>query len=195
MARIILPDSVEARLAQLGHMNDVTAWDLGDISEWVFQQFTVKIDGIEKLINPRTEEEIERQEVYSAIARAANKSPFSIRDYHYTSIRVPDTLRHEFDQLGRHHWKALAPHYTTIKEARVLCNKVLAWSDDYGGSLVSVAALRLRLAAGGNGELTAWAKRYKRARKLCKQLAEDTECPSHLRQAAEAFRRASVPLP
>lgn len=183
-----LSDEVEARLAAVGASNDHTAFELGDLTEWIFGLCTA--DG--KLINPSTEEEITPGVLYNTVAKHARKSPQAIRDYRYTSRRIPMEFRQEYHDFGRHHWKALCPHFETVGELRALCEKVLDWSD---GDLISVQALRLRLAAGGNGELAMGAKRYQRTRKLCKLLAEDEECPGHLRAAAEAFRRASVPLP
>ena len=67
MTRLLLPDAMEARLAQLGHMNDVTAWEMGDLATWMFDYCTV--DGT--LINPVTEEEIPSHVLYATIARAA----------------------------------------------------------------------------------------------------------------------------
>lgn len=188
MARLQLSDEIIERLAAVGAQNDITAWELGDLTLWILEQ--CRVSG--RLINPRTEEEITPGVVYNTVGKHAGKSPEAIRDYLYTSKRVPISIRKEYHMLGRHHLKALCPHFQTVGELRTLCEKVLDWSQ---GDLISVAALRLKLAAGGNGELAMWAKRYKRTRRLCKLIAEDEECPTHLREASRAFRRASVPLP
>ena len=185
-----LSDKIEDKLAELGEQNDWTAWEIGDVTEYIFQYCSV--NGF--LINPQTEEEIAPGEIYRCVAQHARKSPQAIRDYRYTSRNVPNSVREKYP-LGRHHFKALIPHVNTVGEMKAMCERVLEWSDDYGGQVISVAALRLRLAAGGNGELATWAKRYKRIRKLCKLLQNDETAPTYLRQAAERFRRASVPLP
>ena len=185
-----LSDEIENKLAELGDKNDWTAWEIGDVTEFIFQHCSVN----GSLINPQTEESITPGAIYSCVAQHTKKSPQAIRDYRYTSRHVSASLRRDYHMLGRHHWKALVPHYDTVGDARKLVQIVLSWSDDYNGELISVAALRHRL-SGDNGETPTWTKRYKRARKLLRLLAEDDKCPYYLRQAAEAFRRASVPLP
>ncbi len=44
-----LPDKITARFAQLGHQNDVTAWEIGWLTTWVFEYCTVEIDGKKKV--------------------------------------------------------------------------------------------------------------------------------------------------
>ena len=192
MTRLLLPDAMEARLAQLGHMNDVTAWEMGDLCVWMFDYCT--IDG--KLINPVTEEEMSPNVLYNAIAKAASKSPHSIRDYRYTSSRIPLSIREKYHVLGRHHLKALCPHFSTTQELTKLCDIVLSWSDDYGGQLISVAALRHKL-TGKDGEAAQWEKRLKTATNATKKLASDMQAPQFVRSAAKGFLSRTVhpPLP
>ena len=189
---MLLPDAMQARLAQLGHMNDVTAWEMGDLATWMFDYCTV--DGT--LINPVTEEEIPSHVLYATIARAAGKSPHSIRDYHYTSRRVPLSIREKYDILGRHHFKALCPHFETVQELSKLCDIVISWSDDYGGELISVAALRHKL-SGKDGGPAPWEKRLKTATNACKKLAGDESAPAFVKSAAKGFvsRTVHPPLP
>ena len=192
MTRLLLPDAMEARLAQLGHMNDITAWEMGDLATWMFDYCTV--DGT--LINPVTEEEIPSYVLYNAIAKAAGKSPHSIRDYHYTSSRVPLSIRERYDILGRHHFKALCPHFDTVQDLTKLCDIVLSWSDDYGGELISVAALRHKL-TGKDGGPAPWEKWLKTATNACKKLAADDAAPAFVKSAAKGFvsRTVHPPLP
>ena len=191
MTRLILPDAMQARLAQLGHMNDVTAWEMGDLATWMFDYCTVG----DKLINPVTEEEMPSHVLYTTIAKAAGKSPHSIRDYHYTSSRVPLSIRERYDILGRHHFKALCPHFETTQELTKLCDIVLSWSDDYGGELISVAALRHKL-SDGDGKAQ-WEKRLKRAVSACKSLAKDEAAPAFIRSASRRYLTSTThpPLP
>ena len=183
---------MQARLAQLGHMNDVTAWEMGDLATWMFDYCTIS----GQLINPVTEEEMPSYVLYNTIAKAAGKSAHSIRDYHYTSSRVPPSIRERFGILGRHHFKALCPHYETVGELSKLCEIVISWSDDYGGQLISVAALRLKL-AGKDGGPAAWEKRLKTATNATKKLADDMQAPSFVRSAARGFLTSTThpPLP
>ena len=192
MTRLILPDAMQARLAQLGHMNDVTAWEIGDLSVWMFDYCTVS----GALINPVTEEPMKSHVLYATIAKAAGKSPHSIRDYHYTSARVPKSIRERYDILGRHHFKALCPHFGTTQELTKLCDIVLSWSDDYGGQLISVAALRHKL-TGKDGGPAAWEKRLKTATNACKRLGADDAAPAFVRSAARGFLTSTThpPLP
>ena len=192
MTRLLLPDAMEARLAQLGHMNDITAWEMGDLATWMFDYCTV--DGT--LINPVTEEEIPSYVLYNAIAKAAGKSPHSIRDYHYTSSRVPLSIRERYDILGRHHFKALCPHFDTVQDLTKLCDIVLSWSDDYGGELISVAALRHKL-TGKDGGPAPWEKWLKTATNACKKLAGDEAAPAFVKSNAKRFVTATShpPLP
>jgi hypothetical protein len=189
MTRLILPDEVEARLNQLGHMNDATAWDMGDLTVWIFEYCT--IEG--QLINPQTEEPMQSQELYSVIAKATNKNPFSIRDYAYTSKNIPPSVREKYSQFGRHHFKSLCGKFKTVRELENLCDIVLSGSDD---GLVPVAVLRAKL-AGQDGGPAKWEGRLKRVTSTCKRLAQDEQAPAFVRRAAELFIRRSVhpPLP
>ena len=191
MTRLILPDAMQARLAQLGHMNDVTAWEMGDLATWMFDYCT--IGG--QLINPVTEEEMPSYVLYNTIAKAAGKSAHSIRDYHYTSSRVPLSIREKYDIFGRHHFKALCPHFETVQELTKLCDIVLSWGEEYS-TVISVAALRHKL-TGKDGGPTAWEKRLKTATNATKKLASDMQAPQFVRSAAKGFLSLTVhpPLP
>lgn len=192
VTRLLLPDAMEARLAQLGHMNDVTAWEMGDLATWMFNYCTVG----DKLINPVTEEEMQSHVLYNAIAKAARKSPHSIRDYHYVSSRVPNTVRERYDVLSRSHFKALCPYYETTQELSKLCEIVIAWADNYNGVIISVAALRHKL-SGKDGGPAPWEKRLKTATTACKKLAADEAAPQFVKSAAKGFvsRTVHPPLP
>ena len=189
--RLLLPDAMEARLAQLGHMNDVTAWEMGDLATWMFNYCTKSGE----LINPVTKEEMHGYVLYNAIAKAASKSPHSIRDYHYTSSRVPKPIREKYDMLGRHHFKALCPHFTTVQELTKLCDIVLSYGDEYG-TLISVAALRHKL-TGKDGGPAPWEKWLKTMRNAAKKLAADDAAPQFVKSAAKGFvsRTVHPPLP
>jgi len=192
MTKLILPDAMQARLAQLGHMNDVTAWEMGDLCTWMFDYCT--IGG--QLINPVTEEPMQSHVLYAAIAREASKSPHSIRDYHYTSSRVPLSIREKYHMLGRHHFKALCPHFETVGELSKLCDIVVAWADNYGGSIISVANLRYKL-SGKDGGPADWEKKLKTATNACKRLGADDAAPAFVRSAARGFLTSTThpPLP
>ena len=192
MARLLLPDAMEARLAQLGHMNDVTAWEMGDLAAWMFDYCTIG----DTLINPVTEEPMKSSALYVTIAKAAAKSPHSIRDYHYTSSRVPISIREKYHVLGRHHFKALCPHFETVGELTKLCEIVIAWAHDYGGEIISVAALRHKL-SGKDGGPADWEKKLKTATNATKKLASDLQAPAFVRSAAKGFLSLTVhpPLP
>ena len=183
---------MEARLAQLGHMNDITAWEIGDLSVWMFDYCTVG----DKLINPVTEEEMPSHELYNTIAKAASKSPHSIRDYHYTSKRVPISIREKYDVLGRHHFKALCPHFETVQDLTKLCDIVISWADNYDGVIISVAALRHKL-SGKDGGPAKWEKWLKTATNACKKLAADDAAPQFVRSESKRYVTATThpPLP
>ena len=191
MTRLILPDAMQARLAQLGHMNDVTAWEMGDLATWMFDYCTKKGE----LLNPVTKEEMPSYVLYNTIAKAASKSPHSIRDYHYTSSRIPKSIRERYDMLGRHHFKALCPHFATVQGLTKLCDIALSYGDEYG-TLISVAALRHKL-SGKDGGPSDWEKKLKTATNATKKLASDMQAPQFVRSAAKGFLSRTVhpPLP
>ena len=191
MTRLLLPDAMTARLAQLGHMNDITAWEMGDLAVWMFDYCTIG----DKLINPATEEEIPSYVLYATIAEAAGKSPHSIRDYHYTSARVPISIREKYDVLGRHHFKAICPHFETVQELTKLCDIVVSLTSP-AGELISVADLRRRL-SGKDGGPAKWEKWLKTASTACKKLVADDATPSFVSKEAKRFVTATThpPLP
>jgi hypothetical protein len=195
---LIFSDEVEARLQQLGYQNDITAWEIGDLTEYVFHLCSRVMDDKEVLIDPQTEEPIKSSVLYNAVGKHAGKAPAAIRDYRYTSRNVPISIRHEYHMLGRHHWKALIPHAKTVEDLQWWGNQILEWAEDYNGQIISVAALRMKLAAKEDGGERAWAKTYRLARKHCDKLIsyKDEEAPPpHLKDAAEHFLNAAVPLP
>ena len=192
MTRLLLPDAMQARLAQLGHMNDITAWEMGDLATWMFDYCTIN----ETLINPVTEEPMQSHVLYNAIAKEAGKSPHSIRDYHYTSSRVPLSIREKYHVLGRHHFKALCPHFNTTQELSKLCDIVIAWADSYDGVIISVAALRHKL-SGKDGGPAPWEKRLTTATNACKKLVADDATPGFVKTGARHFITVTThpPLP
>ena len=196
---LVISDELEARLAQLGYMGDVTSWEIGDLCEYIYQLMKrVTDDGKEVIVDPQTEEVVPTSVLYNAVAKAANKSPHAVRDYRYTSRRVPISLREEYHQLGRHHWKCIIPRTDSVKEMREICDWILESASDYGGAIISVAALRMKLAAKEDGGERAWAKTYRLARKHCEKLLKyegEEAPPPHLQYAAESFLKAAVPLP
>ena len=190
-----LPEIIEQRFAAYGHQNDLSAWEIGWFTVWVFDYCARTDKDGKKIYVDDREEILKSYELYNICAKATEvKSVHSVRNWHSVAKHVPPGLKEDYP-LGLSHWKAIIPHCSGEKELREMAEKVLSWADDYGGSVISVAALRLRLAAGGNGELAAWAKRYQRTRRLCELLEADTEAPTHIRDAGRRFLRASVPLP
>ena len=189
MARLQLPDEITARLAQLGYQNDSSAWEIGDLAVWIFDYCTID----NQLINPVTEEPMKAYALYDAIGKSAVKSPHSIRDFHYTSKHIPISVREKYHVLGRHHFKALIPHCTTIRELENMADIVMSWSQD---DLISVADLRSRL-TGQDGGPAKWEKWAKTATNACRKLAEHDSTPDFLRGAAKRFMKGSVhpPLP
>ena len=190
MTKLILSDAIEARLAQLGHQNDVTAWEIGDIAVFIFDHCTV--DG--ELINPKSEDTITPFVLYNSIAQATQvKSFHSVRDYMYTSKNVPISVREEYP-FGRHLWKAIIPYSDgTVTGLRKIADICLSWSHN---GVPSVAYVRARL-AGKDGGPAKWEGRLKRVTSTCKKLAQDEQAPAFVRRAAELFIRRSVhpPLP
>jgi hypothetical protein len=183
-------DEVEARLAQVGAQADMSAWELGDLAVWITEQVRVG----DKYIDPATEEELTAYQIYKEIGKHARKAPESIRDYAYTSRNVPMSVRQAYPQLGRHHFKALIPHYSTLDELYAWCDKIMLWADDYAGVVIPVHALRNKLQENGNGA-PAWQKRFKRLLSIAKRLADDEGAPAFVRQIANRVLKSEVPLP
>jgi len=181
---IKLSDHIEQRLQQLGFQNDLSAWEIGDLTEWIFQRVRLP-DGT--LINPETEEQLQSHDLYAAIGKHAGKSPHAVRDYHYTSSRIPRELRNDYHMLGRHHWKALIPHARSEHELKEWAEKILEWADDYGGAIISVAALRLKLASKDNGGEKRWARAYRLARLHCERILKQKDVPHIVTAAVEQF--------
>jgi len=143
MTRLILPDAMQQRLQQHGYQLSLSARVIGNETELVFQHCRAKAEnGKDILINPKTEEQISAMVIYHAVADSENVncSPFSVKDYHYTSrLNVSDSLWNDYHMFGRHHWKALIPKCKDGKELRKMADIVLSWSDDYGGKLIPVS--------------------------------------------------------
>lgn len=183
-------DDVEARLAQVGAQADMSAWELGDLTVWLMEQVRVG----DKYIDPHTEEEISTYQIYAEIGKHARKAPESIRDYAYTSRNVPLSVRQAYPMLGRHHFKALIPHYSTLDELYSWCEKIMRWADDYAGVVIPVAVLRHRLKDNGDGT-PAWQGRFKRLLKLARVLHDDENAPPFVRHIADKVLKTEVPLP
>jgi len=161
---------------------------------YIFTLCERKVDGKTILINPATEDEISPYDIYAEIARHANKSVHSIRDYIYTSRNVPLSVREAYPQFGRHHLKSLIPHFQTLDELYALCEKVAQWSEELGVPVMSVAALRHRLKENGTPH-PEWERRFKRLLSIAKRLADDEGAPAFVRQIASKVIRSEVPLP
>ena len=188
---IKLSDEIENRLQHLGYQNDVTAWEIGDLTEYIFRVMTTP-EG--QLVNPFSEEEVSAGEVYNTIAKYASKSPHAIRDYRYTSATVPQHLREDYHMLGRHHWKALIPHSDDESGLRWWANKILEWADDYNGQIITVAALRHKLDARANGETHKWERPHRLSRQHAERLLKyegEDEPPAYIQLAARNYLEAS----
>ena len=190
MGRLKFSDEVEARLAQIGAQADMSAWELGDLTVWICEQVRIG----DKYIDPHTEEELTVQQIYIEIGKHAKKAPHSIRDYAYTSRNVPLSVRQAYPQLGRHHFKALVPHYSTLDELYAWCDKIMLWADDYAGVVIPVHALRNKLKDNGNGP-PEWQRRFKRLLKLAQKIHEDELAPAFVRQIASKVLKTEVSLP
>jgi len=195
---IKLADEIEARLAHLGAQNDISSWELGDLSLWIMELLTRVTNGKSVLVDPTTEEEISPYVLYGAIAKSAGKSPHSIRDYVYTSKHIPLSVRTDYPMITRHMWKCLIPHAATVADLHWWANQILEWADDYGGQIITVAALRHKLSARTNSKERRWERPYHLAcsnlGKMLKQKDEEA-APLFIQLAAENFLKAGVPLP
>ena len=223
MPRLLLPDAMQQRLAQHGYQLSLSARVIGNETELVFQHCRSKDEnGKEVLIDTRTDDEISAMTIYHAVADSenVNTSPFSVKDYHYTSrLNVPDDLWNDYHMFGRHHWKAIIPKCKDAKELRKMADIVLSWSDEYGGKLIPVSVLRNKLKGNGEHEFdndgicikckkreedgpcipapAKWEKYLKTAKNACKKLAADEATPQFIQSAAKGFisRTVHPPLP
>ena len=198
--KLLLPDHMQQRFAQHGHQLSFSAREIGNMTEEIFQYCAAKDeDGKDVLINRKTEEEISAMVIYHAVADSenVNSSPFSIKDYHYTSRKnVPDDLWDDYHMFGRHHWKSLIPKCRDAKELRKMADIVLSWSDDYGGKLIPVSVLRNKL-QGKDGGPAKWEKSLKTATNACSRLVADAATPGFVRDASKRYINATAhpPLP
>jgi hypothetical protein len=191
---------MQQRLQQHGYQLSLSARVIGNETEIVFQHCRAKSEnGKDILINPKTEEQISAMVIYHAVADSENVncSPFSVKDYHYTSrLNVSDSLWNDYHMFGRHHWKALIPKCKDEKELRKMADIVLSWSDDYGGKLIPVSVLRNKL-KGEDGSPAMWERKLKTATNACKRLGADDAAPAFVRSAARGFLTSTThpPLP
>ncbi len=191
-----LPEQIEQRFAAYGHQNDLSAWEIGWLTVWTFDYCTrIDKDGNRILVDGN-EEEVRVYELYNIIAKATQvKSVHSVRNWHGVAKNVPPKLKEDY-QLGLSHWKAIIPHCTGEKELRKMADIVVAWADDFGGAIISVAALRHKL-TGKDGGPAQWEKRLKTATNACKKLVGDAAAPQFVKSAAKGFvsRTVHPPLP
>ena len=194
MTRRSLDDRIEARFAQLGHQNDVTVWELGWLTEWTFDHCSRVEDG-KKIYVDGDENVVPSYELYNIIAKASQvTSVHSLRNWHGVAKNVSPKLKEDYP-LGLSHWKAIIPHCNNEKELRKMADIVVSWADDFGGAIISVAALRHKL-KGKNGPAD-WEKKLKTATNACKKLAADEAAPQFVRTGARRFitTTAHPPLP
>ena len=191
-----LPEKIEQRFAQYGHQNDLSAWEIGWLTVWTFDYCKRMDKDGNRILVDDDENEIKVYELYNIIAKATQvKSVHSIRNWHGVAKNVSPSLKEDY-QLGLSHWKAIIPHCNNEKELRKMADIVVSWADDYGGAIISVAALRHKL-TGKDGVPAPWEKRLKTAANACKKLAADDAAPQFVKSAAKGFvsRTVHPPLP
>lgn len=191
-----LPDAAEARFAQLGHQNDVTAFEIGWLTTWIFDYCTRTDEKGNKIYVDGNEDAIKSYELYNLCAKATQvKSHHSIRNWHGVAKNISPKLKEDYP-LGLSHWKAIIPHCNSEKELRKMADIVVSWADNYDGVIISVAALRLKL-SGKDGGPAQWEKRLKTATNATKKLADDMQAPQFVRSAAKGFLTSTThpPLP
>ena len=196
MKRRSLPEEIEQRFAAYGHQNDLTAWEIGWLTVWVFDYCARVDEKGKKIYVDNNEEIIKSYELYNLCAKATQvKSVHSVRNWHGVAKNVPPSLKEDYP-LGLSHWKVIIPHCNSLKELRKMADIVVSWADDYGGTIISVAALRHKL-TGKDGSPAQWEKRLKTATNATKKLASDMQAPQFVRSAAKGFLSRTVhpPLP
>lgn len=123
----IIPPEFQDQLMQYGETGDISSWGIGDIGAVLEDE----LPGVPK------------GKLHNAIGQFCNRSSETVRDYVYTSRRVPKVLRDEYDMLGRHHHKAIADYAKgDIHLHRDYCERVLEKMDDFGGNIMPVGTLR-----------------------------------------------------
>ena len=77
-----------------------------------------------------------------------------------------------------------------------MADVVVSWAHDYGGEIISVAALRHKL-SGKDGGPADWEKKLKTATNACKKLAADEAAPQFVRSESRRFLTSTKhpPLP
>ena len=195
MTKPSLPDIVENKFAQLGHQNDVTAWELGWFTEWTFDRCSRIDEDGNKIYVDEDENIIKSYELYNLCAEATQvTSVHSLRNWHSVAKNVSPKLKEDFP-LGLSHWKAIIPHCDTEQELRKMADIVLSLTSP-SGDIISVVDLRRRL-SGQDGGPAQWEKSLKTATNACSRLVADDATPGFVRDASKRYINATAhpPLP
>ena len=154
----IIPDNLQSILIQLGDEIEGREWTIGDLA----------VELTAELPNPA-------HEVYSAMAFFLKSEARTVEDMAYTARNVPHEIRGWYDQLGRHHFRAVIPHAKS--DLGLWLSYLECWLSETDTS--SVASLRQFL----NGSPTEriWQERLRYACSALRRLAYDKRAPAEVR--------------
>lgn len=172
----------------MGKDRDEDEWEVGDIGSDLEDELVPEDPEGWREKHPEVEP-LTKADVWRAISQYYGKAPDTIRGYIRVSRGVSKKLRNEFDMLFRTHHVAILDFSKGKEERhRELCEKVLAWGDEYG-TIPSVSVVRDLLAEKEGDGPPLWVRWASSLERTAKKLKGNDDVPKDVEQVTGRFIR------
>lgn len=186
-AEQIIPPYLQAQLMARGQRTDEDAWWFGDVTNELVEELVPETvaDWDYKGVDP-----LKVSDIWRAVGQYSGRSPDTVRGYARVSKGVLQGLRDEYDMLFRSHHVAILDYSKGDQGKHAeLCDEVLEWGDDYGGTLPSVSVTRDKLERKyGEGD-PLWVRWAGSLVSTAEKLQGNDDAPADVKRIAGTFIR------
>lgn len=165
-----VPEEIQQELASLADMGEARSWGVARLTEVLFRGLAA------------TRTNVQKKDVYAAIAQHARSSGESVRMWHRTYLAVPNDIRIEYqDRLSFHQFKAVVPHAKTPAEWADVLNRWLDYAANSNHNPGSVDGLRAWL-LDQKGAPPPEVGRHQRIGRSVRFMLEDEKVPAEIKK-------------